>query len=532
MIDCKLVDINKWRENIFFLTLVICVCILPFSQALVSISAGLLLFQTLLLQSWKHPSLSVRNPKSLYLFCSVFVVYILGIIITKDYQFALYELKKIIFWVVIPLAVYLSPKISEQKLLLVFKLFIAAVITASLIYLGKLLFLKEINLADFRQVSIISHIRFSLQVILAIILTGWFVLQKAITKSKIETIIPIVIMVWLFVFLFLLKSLLGLAAFMVTFLVALFLFIKNHKNVIIKRWATLFTVTGILVTFIIIGKAVFDFYNYSDEISLITGQRTQSGNLYSHDPQNMTRENGTLVYAFICEPELEREWNKRSKISYSASVNGFPVNDILIRYMASKGFKKDSAGISLLTDADISLIENGITNYKFKNSRFSIYPRIYETIWELDYYFKTGDPNNKTLAQRIEFVKASFFLIKRNLFFGIGTGNWVIKYNEAYDEMNSKLLPEKRGPSHNQYLNYIVKFGVIGFLWIMFALIAPVFLEKQQRNLVLILFLISIAAANFGDANLETHMGLSFFVLFYSLFLWNSTDNMQQSLKA
>jgi O-antigen ligase len=200
--------------------------------------------------------------------------------------------------------------------------------------------------------------------------------------------------------------------------------------------------------------------------------------------------------------------------------------------MASKGFKKDSLGISLLTDADISLIEKGITNYKFKNSRFSIYPRIYETIWELDYYFKTGDPNNKTLAQRIEFVKASFFLIKRNLFFGIGTGNWVIKYNEAYDEMNSKLLPEKRGPSHNQYLNYMVKFGVIGFLWIMFALIVPVFLEKQQRNLVLILFLISIAAANFGDANLETHMGLSFFVLFYSLFLWNSTDNMQNSLKA
>ncbi|MGE0021441.1 MAG: O-antigen ligase family protein [Draconibacterium sp.] len=284
-----------------------------------------------------------------------------------------------------------------------------------------------------------------------------------------------------------------------------------------------------MLPLIFVGKVVSDFYNFNDETPEFAEQRTLSGNPYSYDFNNIIRENGTLVYTFICEPELEKEWNKRSNINYSDSINGFPLQSTLIRYMASKGLKKDSAGISFLTDDDIRLIEQGVTNYKFKNSRFSIYPRIYETIWELDYYFKTGDPNNKTLAQRIEFVKASVFLIKRNLFFGIGTGNWKIAYNEAYDEMQSKLLPEKRGPSHNQYLNYMVKFGLIDFFWIMFALIAPVFLEKQQRNIVLILFLISIVAANFGDANLETHMGLSFFVLFYSLLLWNSPYNMRIS---
>jgi hypothetical protein len=366
-------------------------------------------------------------------------------------------------------------------------------------------------------------------VILAIILTCWFILKIAGRQSKIDILLAAVILVWLVVFLFLLKSLLGLLAFGATCAMALYFFIKNHKESILKRWVILFILAGFMSILIFVGKAIFDFYNYSNEEPVKAGQRTQSGNLYSHDLENVTRENGTLVYTFVCEPELEREWNKRSKIGYSAFINGFAVNDILIRYMASKGLKKDSAGISLLTDDDIRLIEQGITNYKFKNSRYSIYPRIYETIWELDYYFKTGDPNNKTLAQRIEFVKASFFLIKRNLLFGIGTGNWVIKYNEAYDEMNSKLLPEKRGPSHNQYLNYMVKFGLIGFFWIMFALIAPVFMENQHHNYVLILFLVSIAIANFGDANLETHMGLPFFVLFYSLFLWNSNKNLSLS---
>lgn len=526
MTDIKTVKINDWRENVFFLSLVICVGVLPFSEALVSISAGILLFQTLILQSWKHPSISLRSPKALFLFISVFVVYIFGMFLTKDFQFALYELKKVVFWIVIPLAVFLSPKISEHKLWFVFKVFVVAVTVASLIHFGKLIFANNIYLSEFREVSIISHIRFSLQVVLAIILSGWFILHKITRKPNAEVILYIIVSVWLIVFLFLLKSLLGLLAFGITCLVALYLFIKNQENKKIRKWAVLLLVIGFVLPLIFVGKVVSDFYNFNDETPEFAEQRTLSGNPYSYDFNNIIRENGTLVYTFICEPELEKEWNKRSNINYSDSINGFPLQSTLIRYMASKGLKKDSAGISFLTDDDIRLIEQGVTNYKFKNSRFSIYPRIYETIWELDYYFKTGDPNNKTLAQRIEFVKASVFLIKRNLFFGIGTGNWKIAYNEAYDEMQSKLLPEKRGPSHNQYLNYMVKFGLIGFFWIMFALIAPVFLEKQQRNIVLILFLISIVAANFGDANLETHMGLSFFVLFYSLLLWNSTENM------
>ncbi len=526
MIDIKSVNKDYWRENIYFLSLVICVGVLPFSEALVSISAGILLFQALILQSWKHPSLLFRSPKTLTLFISVFVVYILGMLHTKDFHFAVYELKKVIFWIVIPLAVFLSPKISEYKLIFVFKVFVVAVTMASLIHLGKLIFANNLYLSDFRDVSIISHIRFSLQVVLAIILSGWFILHKTTLKPNAEIILYIIVSVWLIVFLFLLKSLLGLLAFGITCSVVLYLFIKNQKDKKIQKWAILLFVIGFVLLLIFVGKAVADFYNYNGETSEFAEQRTLSGNLYSHDLNNIIRENGTLVYTFICEPELEKEWNKRSKINYSNSINGFPLNSTLIRYMASKGLKKDSVGISFLADDDIRLIEQGVTNYKFKNSRFSIYPRIYETIWELDYYFKTGDPNNKTLAQRIEFVKASVFLIKRNLFFGIGTGNWKIDYNEAYDKMQSKLLPEKRGPSHNQYLNYMVKFGLIGFFWIMFALIAPVFIEKQQRNVVLILFLVAIAAANLGDSNLETHMGLSFFILFYSLFLWNSTRQM------
>ena len=223
------------------------------------------------------------------------------------------------------------------------------------------------------------------------------------------------------------------------------------------------------------------------------------------------------VYIYICHDELREEWNKRSKIKYDDTLNAYPLNITLIRYLSSLGIRKDSAAISGLTNKDIELIENGITNYKFKNRFFSIYPRVYETIWEVDNYIRSGDPNNKSLVQRFEFVKASLMLLGERPWFGIGTGNWVLRYNEVYDNMDSRLDKDKRASSHNQYLNYMVKFGIIGFLCIVIAILVPVFREGHQKNFIFILFLVSMALANFGDANLESHMGLSFFTFFYCL---------------
>ena len=93
--------------------------------------------------------------------------------------------------------------------------------------------------------------------------------------------------------------------------------------------------------------------------------------------------------------------------------------------------------------------------------------------------------------------------------------------------MGSRLAVENQGPSHNQYLNYLVKFGVAGFLIIVAALLLPLFREGHRRNLLFWMFLVSMAFANLGDANLETHMGLSFFCFFYCLFLWHSPPEVR-----
>jgi O-antigen ligase len=203
---------------------------------------------------------------------------------------------------------------------------------------------------------------------------------------------------------------------------------------------------------------------------------------------------------------------------------GFPVSSTLIRYLTSKGLTKDSTGMTKLLPEEIHFVENGIANHIYIKGLSSLYPRIYQTIWELDVYFKTGDPNLKSLAKRIEFVKAAGTIIREHPFFGVGTGNWKQSFVDAYNENQSKLEPVQYGSSHNQYLNYMVKFGIIGFLWILFAWVYPLFLTNKQRFYPAVMLLLILGIANFSDSNLEAHMGISFFVFFYSLFLFSETQ--------
>ena len=100
-------------------------------HVLVSILAGALMLQMLLLRSWNHPSIPRGTPVSLLMVSSIFLLYLLGMVRTHDLTFALYELKKVIFWVVIPAALYYSPRLNTRMFVYLLLLFIMAVVAAS-----------------------------------------------------------------------------------------------------------------------------------------------------------------------------------------------------------------------------------------------------------------------------------------------------------------------------------------------------------------------------------------------------------------
>ena len=171
-----------------------------------------------------------------------------------------------------------------------------------------------------------------------------------------------------------------------------------------------------------------------------------------------------------------------------------------------------------LTENDIRNIENGIANYNYiENPGFKT--RIMKVMVAYNNYERNGDANGSSVFQRVEYIKASFEIIKDNPVFGVGTG--IVKvFADYYEDTNSKLKPEYRLRSHNQYLAITVAFGVIGLLWFLFSMFYPLIADKRNRNYLYMVFLFIVMLSMFTDDTLETQVGATLFAFFNSFLVF------------
>jgi hypothetical protein len=507
----------------FYLSLIGFVSVLPFSQALVSIFGGIVLGVALLEDTSKNKIKRFKENRILLFIPGIYLVYLLSFIVFYKTGNSFYDLKKALFFLIIPLAFMIGKPLSTFQKRLLFYAFALAVFVATVVAMFNWFFKSEtINFA-IHKISLISHIRFSFQLILIF----WFLIilvhqnHKNFT-TKIKTGLLLLALYFL-VFLFFQQSLTGLIAFGASLFFSVYLLIQTQTKYRTVLLSLLFGT--ILIPFLYVFWIVQSFYDIEKIDKQSIDQTTSLGNYYTHDFENLALENGHYTYLYICHDEMRNEWNKVSNIKYDDNLpNGFPLYATLTRYLTSKGLKKDAEGIKSLTPQDIQNIENGISNVIFQTKKYSLYPRIYQTVWEYYMYSITGNPSYQSFSQRIEFAKAAITIIKKNFWFGVGAGNWKEEFKRAYTTSNSKLDQGLYASSHNQYLNYMVKFGFVGLLIVMFFIVYPVIKTKSYRDPLFLIFLVFLFFANFGDSNFETHMGSSFFLFFYCLFV-NHNEN-------
>jgi hypothetical protein len=513
------------NSNCFFITLIGFVIVLPLSPALVSIFGGIILATALIEDSWKNKIQRFKNRRSLLLIPAIFIIYLMSSLFTGKNGSGWYDIQKSLFFLVIPTAFIFGKEINNRQRRFVFYAFAFSILLSTIVALFRWYFTVETENFNVHKIGLISHIRFSFQLILII----WFLLfllQNNFNSFQIlaKTGISILILYFLS-FLFFQQSLTGIIAFAgsLTFISILFIFKLNR---ILKILFFVLLITIITIPILYVSQVVRAFYNVERVDVNSVEKYTKAGNLYQHDFKNPMVENGNYVNIYVCKKEMREVWNSRSEIKYdSIGTNGYILSSTLIRYLTSKGERKDAEGVKSLTPQDIENVENGIANVIYQSRKYSLYPRIYETVWEYYVYTHTGDANYQSFSQRIEFAKAAILLIKENLWFGVGTGNWKAEFKKVYRVNNPKLKEKLYASSHNQYLNYMVKFGVVGFLLILFFLIYPVIKTRTYTDTLFIVFLVFMFFANFADSNFESHMGSSFFLFFYSLFLIQNRTN-------
>jgi len=103
----------------------------------------------------------------------------------------------------------------------------------------------------------------------------------------------------------------------------------------------------------------------------------------------------------------------------------------------------------------------------------------------------------KSNTERLESIDVSFKIIKDNIFFGSGIGNYTIKMNKMFNNFSNYVYQ----PVHNVYLLVLAEIGIFGFLFfISFLLFTFYFLLKnikEGKNVVYKLSLLSALCVMF-----------------------------------
>jgi len=482
------------------------------------------LLETDFTRKWKR----LKSNPSILIFTGIFWVHILWLFNTQNFQYAFHDLSNKAILLLYPVVIGTSQPLKSKQIKAILFWFSLAVLSSTIISTLILTGAIHYPVQSIRNISaFISHIRFSLLINVAIYSLGYLILSKNVCTSKIENVTYGLFILWFIAFLFLLKSLTGIVIFIVLFFAVLTWISFKIRDIVPRLFLQVMLIGIFLLLASYITHTISRYYTKEPIDFNDLDQYTVNGNLYQHYKDRTQIENGNYVWLYICTEELKKEWNRVSGMPFSGEdKKGQQISQTLIRYLTSKGYRKDSVGISRLSLTDIKNIENGMANHIYAK-KYAIYPKVYDAIWQIDVYRKGLNPEGNSITLRVVFAKTAVDIIKNNFWLGVGTGDVQDAFNKQYETGQHKLSEKYRLRTHNQYLTFVVSFGLVGFVFICFFMVYPVLKHRGYKNyLFLIVFVIALLSF-INEDTLETQTGITFFSYFYSLFLFGSARNFK-----
>ncbi|GAB4278037.1 MAG: hypothetical protein Kow0068_01470 [Marinilabiliales bacterium] len=507
----------KVHNKIYFWLLVLLAISIPVSEFIMSAAQIFLTLNWIIEGNFKQKYKRLKENKIILYLVLLYFLHLIWLINTKDFDYALHDLKMKLPLLSLPFIIGTSNVITLKELKTILFFFVGSVFVASII-----IFINLINLPDNfdpREASIfISHIRFSLMSVFSIFILAYYIVNDYKFTPKFLLIIYFIAAVWIGIVIYLLKSYTGITISLSVALVLIVYYSFKIKHLILRLFVQVLFVTLMLIGISLIINTVAAF-NKKEKVDFSNLEKyTESGNKYMHDIKSKLCENGHYIWLYYCEKELRKEWNKRSSINFdSTNSQGFKIKNILVRYMSSKGLRKDSSGVASLSDADIRNVENGMANYIYENP-YSIKTLIYHLYWQIHNYMETGYTQGSSLMLRFEYVKTALNIISENFWFGTGTGDVKQAFKEQYIKQKTSLPEKQQRRTHNQYLTVWVSFGLVGFVFSIIFLFAP-FILKRKKHLLFIIFFIIITISMFTEDTLENQAGITFFTFFYCIFV-------------
>lgn len=456
--------------------------------------------------NWREKFADFRHQYLLQAFLILAGVHIAWLFGTQANPFSAIQTQLPLF--ALPLVLLTSKPLDRKEMGIFAFLYVGTVFVVSIIGLVRYLAIPDL---PYRKiVPFISHIRFALNICMSLVIIAYVALKQ---RKGWMYLVGAGISCWLMVFLLMIRSYTALGILAVTSVVLMATFGKRIPRA--PRIMASLTIKALLL----VGGGLsacycYDYYHLRPLSLQELETYTENGNRYQHSESKFI-ENGNYLYRYICTDELRKEWNKVSRIDYdSTDMAGYDIHETLIRYLNAVGMTKDSVGIAELSQQDIANIEHGIANpvYLQRGPR----KMVYVLCFEHESHKSGSNANNFTMLQRQELWHNGWEIFAAHPVFGVGTGDVDNECRQHLASTNSTLA-DHIWQTHNQYLHFLVAFGLAGFIIILVAFTRAIWLSHSCRSPLFTAFLCIALISFTTEDTLATLMGILFVVLGFCL---------------
>ena len=555
--------IRPYLHQAYLFGLMLLAASLTLSPFMMSVAQFWLVIVWLLDGDYKQKLLRFWHNKVAVLLVAFYLLHVVGLLYTTDFQYAMKDLRVKLPILVLPFVLSSMEPLDRKRFDLLMNVYVLSVFVATLFSFTR--YVRH-DYEDVREISrFISHIRFCLHIVFCMAIVGYYTIRQvastgsATTGSAPQVPEPAIpeqgrrvegpspaskrkyllnaalmcfLLLWFAYQIYIFESLSGyviLAAVVVVS--AIYAFLRWQSG---RGWRIAVAVAAVaLVTAGVVAllRVVRPLVEVEQVDFSILDKKTALGNDYWHDTVYNPIEDGRYVGLYYCRKELQEAWPLRSTMTFEGTaLNGENLEATLARYLTSKGLRKDAQGVEALTDEDVYYIELGEANYNNRKHP-GLRARLSVTLFEYNMYRRFNNPNGGSLSQRIEFTRASFHIIRQHPLFGVGTGDVPKAFSQAYDEIHSPLKEEFRFRAHNQYLAIAVAFGLVGLAFFLVVLLYPYASCKKCRTYLYTAFLCILLLSMFPEDTLETQAGASLFAFFETLLLLTNPEESPKKLE-
>lgn len=123
-----------------------------------------------------------------------------------------------------------------------------------------------------------------------------------------------------------------------------------------------------------------------------------------------------------------------------------------------------------------------------------------------------------SFVTRVSIWKSAWEVSLKNLPFGVGASDGKRELINYYKQTNQHFLAKYAFPTHNQFLDFLLKFGILGPIVAFLYIFSIGYLGFRVKNAIIIAFFFIFFTSNLTDDFLLRFDGISFSGLWFSIF--------------